>query len=74
MQILKTAKYKNLFFIYKTEAEEAELQKKRSRHQEKKMEARKAMAKVTPGLEEQFVTGRLYGKLNLHGQKKSLKN
>lgn len=38
------------------------------------MEARKAMAKVTPGLEEQFVTGRLYGKLNLHGQKKSLKN
>ena len=26
------------------------------------MEARKVTAKVTPGLDEQFVTGRLYGK------------
>ena len=35
---------------------------KRSNHQTRKFEARKAVAKPTPGLEEQFVTGRLYGK------------
>ena len=43
-----------------TEKEEEELNKTRSKHQQKKMEARKTTAKVTPGLDEQFVTGRLY--------------
>lgn len=43
-----------------TEAEEEELNKKRSKHQQQKMEHRKTTAQLTPGLNEQFVTGRLY--------------
>merc|ERR1719494_1659949 len=42
-----------------TESEEL-LAKKRSPHCQKKMDARKANAKIAQGLEEQFVTGRLY--------------
>jgi hypothetical protein len=57
--------YKNAFillFLSQTEAEEEELNKKRSKHQQQKMEHRKTTAQLTPGLNEQFVTGRLYGK------------
>jgi len=36
------------------------LNKKRSNHCQRKMEARKALAKLPPQLEEQFTTGRLY--------------
>merc|ERR1711915_674464 len=42
-----------------TESDEI-LAKKRSHHCQKKMDARKANAKIAQGLEEQFVTGRLY--------------
>ena len=38
------------------------LNKKRSNHCQRKMDARKATAKIVPQLEEQFTTGRLYGK------------
>lgn len=37
------------------------MNQKRSNHQTRKLEARRATAKPTPGLDEQFVTGRLYG-------------
>uniref|UniRef100_UPI003981110C 30S ribosomal protein S8e n=1 Tax=Salmonella sp. s54925 TaxID=3159674 RepID=UPI003981110C len=43
-----------------TEEEEQALQRKLSNHQTRKLEAKKAIAKTTPGLDEQFVTGRLY--------------
>ncbi|EDO30596.1 predicted protein [Nematostella vectensis] len=43
-----------------TEEEQEILNKKRSNHCTRKLEARKANAKVAPGMEEQFVTGRLY--------------
>jgi len=43
------------------ESEETDvLNKKRSNHCQRKMEARKALAKLPPQLEEQFTTGRLY--------------
>ena len=38
------------------------LNKKRSNHCQRKMEARKGPSKIDPHLEEQFTTGRLYGK------------
>lgn len=45
------------------ESEESDvLNKKRSNHCQRKMEARKGPAKIASQLEEQFTTGRLYGK------------
>ena len=44
------------------ESEESDvLNKKRSNHCQRKMEARKGPAKIASQLEEQFTTGRLYG-------------
>lgn len=42
-----------------TEAEEAVLNKKKSKKSEKKYKSRQRLAKIEPGLEEQFMTGRL---------------
>ena len=39
------------------------LKKKKSRHLQRKLDARKPNAKVDPHVEEQFLTGRLYGEL-----------
>lgn len=48
---------------FQVETDESDvLNKKRSRHCQKKMEVRKLTAKIAPLLEEQFTTGRLYGK------------
>lgn len=48
------------------ESEEADvLNKKRSNHCQRKMEVRKGAAKLVSQLEEQFITGRLYGKTSL---------
>lgn len=48
---------------FQVETDESDvLNKKRSRHCQKKMEVRKGTAKIAPLLEEQFTTGRLYGK------------
>jgi len=47
----------------KTETTEDDaLNKKRSKHCQRKIKARKAQAKIASALEEQFTTGRLYGK------------
>ncbi|MDK0604698.1 hypothetical protein P5F03_15285, partial [Clostridium perfringens] len=43
-----------------TEAEEAVLNKKRSKKTQKKYDERKKTAKIDTALEEQFITGRLY--------------
>lgn len=49
------------------ESEESDvLNKKRSNHCQRKMEARRGAAKLVSQLEEQFTTGRLYGKASLH--------
>lgn len=46
---------------FQVETDESDvLNKKRSRHCQKKMEVRKGTAKIAPLLEEQFTTGRLY--------------
>ena len=42
-----------------TEAEDAVLNKKRSKKTEKKYKLRQKLAKIEPALDEQFVTGRL---------------
>jgi small subunit ribosomal protein S8e len=54
----------NCFFIIflKTEAEDAVLNKKRSKKTEKRIKLRQKVAKVDPALEEQFQTGRVLGK------------
>ncbi|OZJ05675.1 40S ribosomal protein S8-B [Bifiguratus adelaidae] len=44
----------------KAGAESEEVTKKRSKHVQKKIEARKADAKIEPALDDQFATGRLY--------------
>ena len=44
-----------------TDTEEDVLTKKRSNHLQRKLAGRKAQAKVDPHVEEQFLTGRLYG-------------
>ncbi|WP_395239468.1 hypothetical protein, partial [Salmonella sp. s54412] len=46
------------FYVKKIRAKKSE--RKLSNHQTRKLEAKKAIAKTTPGLDEQFVTGRLY--------------
>ena len=43
------------------ESEDDVLTKKKSSHLQHKLAARKPMAKVDPHVEEQFLTGRLYG-------------
>jgi len=43
------------------EAEDDVLTKKRSNHLQRKLANRKAQAKVDPHVEDQFLTGRLYG-------------
>lgn len=48
---------------FQTEEEEARLNKKRSKKTLKKYEARKKYAKVEQALEEQFMTGRILGKI-----------
>ena len=50
---------------FQTEAEEAVLNKKRSKKTQKKYDERKKIAKVENLLEEQFSTGRLLGKYYL---------
>lgn len=49
-------------FELQTEADEALLNKKRSKKVQKKYEVRQRTAKVEPAIEEQFHTGRLLGK------------
>lgn len=50
-------------FSFKVESsEEDPLTKKRSNHLQRKIESRKAEAKIDSHLDEQFVTGRIYGK------------
>ena len=52
-----------LFHYYlQTEAEEAVLNKKRSKSTQKKYDERKKTAKVENALEEQFASGRVLGK------------
>lgn len=50
-----------MYFPFKTEAEEAVLNKKRSKKAEQKYRKRQKLAKVDPALEEQFHTSRLLG-------------
>lgn len=52
--------------IFQTEAEEAILNKKRSKKAEQKYRKRQKLAKVDPGLEEQFHTSRLLGKFEIY--------
>lgn len=47
------------FLYYQTEAEEAVLNKKRSKKLEKKFKSRQRLAKLETALDEQFLTGRL---------------
>ena len=47
--------------LVQTEAEEAVINKKRSKKTQKKYEERKKVAKIDASLEEQFITGRLLG-------------
>jgi len=49
------------FLPYQVEAEEDVLTKKRSNHLQRKLANRKSQAKVDPHVEDQFLTGRLYG-------------
>ena len=49
------------FLPYQAEAEDDVLTKKRSNHLQRKLANRKAQAKVDPHVEDQFLTGRLYG-------------
>lgn len=54
----------NLFFhccYFQTEAEEAVLNKKRSKKAEQKYKKRQKFVKVEPAIEEQFATSRLLG-------------
>ena len=46
-------------FVFQTEAEEAVLNKKRSKKSEKKYKTRQRLAKIETALDEQFLTGRL---------------
>lgn len=50
---------------FQTEGEEDPLTKKKSNHVQRKLDARKASGKLEQHLEEQFNTGRLYGKSEL---------
>lgn len=50
---------------FQTEAEEAIINKKRSKKTAKKYVARQRLSKVESGLEEQFHTGRLLGLFHL---------
>ncbi len=49
----------NFLFTFQTEAEEAVLNKKRSKKSEKKYKTRQRLAKIETALDEQFLTGRL---------------
>ena len=51
---------------FQSEADEAILNKKRSKKAEQKYRKRQKLAKVDPGVEEQFHTSRLLGKLWLN--------
>lgn len=51
-------------WILQTEAEEAIINKKRSKKIVKKIKLRQKTSKVDPALEEQFQTGRVLGKFN----------
>ena len=52
-------------FVSQTEAEEAVLSKQRSKKTQKKYDERKKDSKVDAALEDQFITGRVLGKLSL---------
>ena len=51
-------------FIEQPEGEEDPVTKKRSNHAQRKIDARKSSGKLDQHLDEQFNTGRLYGKYN----------
>jgi len=51
--------------VSQTEAEEAVLSKQRSKKTQKKYDERKKDSKVDAALEDQFITGRVLGKLPL---------
>ena len=53
-------------FFLQTEADEAVLNKKRSKSTQKKYDERKKTAKVENALEEQFSSGRVLGKILHH--------
>ena len=54
-----------MYSILQTDAEEAVLNKKRSKKVEKKLALRQKTSKVDPALEEQFQTGRVLGKIRV---------
>lgn len=54
-----------IFNCLQTEAEEAIINKKRSKKIVKKLKTRQKTAKVDPALEEQFQTGRVIGEYKL---------
>ncbi|CAL1537264.1 unnamed protein product [Lymnaea stagnalis] len=56
--------YLFVFLFTRSDEEEAVLNKVRSKKTQKKYEARKKIAKVEPGLDEQFSTGRVYAKIS----------
>ena len=57
-----TCTYSYFFLSKQTDAEEAVLNKKRSKSTQKKYDERKKTAKVENALEEQFSSGRVLGK------------
>lgn len=50
-----------LFYKVEMSSEDDPLNKKRSNHLQRKLDARKSDAKIDSHLEEQFNTGRIYG-------------
>ena len=59
---MRTSTWHALFCVIQASEEDSSA-KKRSKHVQRKLESRKAAAKLDQHLEEQFHTGRVYGML-----------